>query len=67
MDVGHIGFGDQEGPKLKKGSFQLVCHVIILMGKREFICTSSSSGTRDIVFNDFSSCRQSPSWMTMSG
>ena len=53
VDVSHIGFGLQEGPiRKQKNHFSLLCYNF--NGKRQFICTSGSSGTRYIAFNDFS-------------
>ena len=48
VDVSHIGFGGKEGAILKQES----CYNF--NGKIQFICTSGSSGTRYIAFDDFS-------------
>ena len=62
VDVIHIGFGLQKGPILNQ-KIILVCLLCYnFNGKTQFICTSGSSDTRYIAFNDFSW----PSWMLMS-
>ena len=48
----HIGFGGKEGAILKQESFCLSCYNF--NGKRQCICTSGSSGSRYIAFDDFS-------------
>ena len=52
VDVSHIGFGGNEGAILKQESFLLSCYNF--NGKRQFTCTSGSSGTKYIAFDDFS-------------
>ena len=69
LDGGHLGLRGKKiqspPPSTEKEPFQLVCYVKIKENTALY-CSSSSSGTRDIVFFAFFKMADSgpPSWMS---